>query len=245
MNFLGLPDFMNRKRSIDENSSGMWSDIPSEAVIESRIKYGNKRHATYGIFMEYSKKTSIHGIHYLCQQRRPIYERIFWVLFFVTAIATCFISIKSVYIRWKNFPLIISFDTEAMPVYEIPFPSIIICPQFKTNQRLFNFTDVYNRAKHENASFEDLDILSSLLHVCNPPDLGNVIKILEKYDFNNSNIEDKMQSVMVRHNDTGIVCVWDTEFYFCNDIQRYVATNEGLCYQFNGVDPINLYREKR
>lgn len=245
MNFLDLPDFMHRKRSTDETSSGMWSDIPSEAVIESRIIYGRKRHALYGVFMEYSKKTSIHGIHYLCQQRRPLYERIYWVIFFITAIATCFISIQSVYNRWKNFPLIISFDTEAMPVYEIPFPSIVICPQFKTNTRIFNFTDVYTRARAENASFEELDILSSMLHICNPPNVTEVITLLEKYDFNNSNIDDKLQSVMVKHNDTGIVCVWDAEFYSCHDIQRYVATDEGICYQFNAVDPINLYREER
>ena len=71
------------------------------------------------------------------------------------------------------------------------------------------------------------------------------MKILEKYDFETSNIAEKLESTMVRPNDTGIVCVYSRNYYYCHHIQRYLLTEEGICYQFNGLDPVNWYREKK
>lgn len=241
MNFLKIPGLVSRKSSMNSDLSG----IPSEIVIESRIVYGKKRHAFYGLFMDYSRNTSIHGMHYFFQRKRSLWERLFWIICFIVALVYCTFSVGKVYDRWKNFPIIISFDTKAIPIYEIPFPSIVICPQIKTNSWAFNFTDVYQRAQMENATTEELDFLSALLHVCSPPDVQKVIEILEKYDFNNTDIEEKLFSVMVDLIDTGIVCVWYGRFYSCPDLQRYAATDEGICYQFNGVDSSNLYREQR
>lgn len=242
MSFLRLPDFLNRKWSM---SSGECSVTPSENRIEHRIIYGNKCDVFYGIIMEYFKKSSIHGLHYFAQQKRSFVERVFWLIFFLVSIVSCSYSVVSVFNRWMNFPIIISFDTTAMPVYEIPFPSIVVCPQFKSDTDIFNFTDVYNRAQSANASFEELDILSSMLHICSPPNVDKIIKILEKYEFNNTEIDEKLYSVMVQLEDTGIICVWYGIFYFCKDLQRYLTTDEGICYQFNGVDAVNLYRKKR
>lgn len=51
----------------------------SEAEIEydsrKQIKYGNSYQAAWGIFSEYCDNTTIHGIKYLGEQKRPILER--------------------------------------------------------------------------------------------------------------------------------------------------------------------------
>lgn len=51
----------------------------SEAEIEydsrKQIKYGNTYQAAWGIFSEYCDNTTIHGIKYLGEQKRPILER--------------------------------------------------------------------------------------------------------------------------------------------------------------------------
>lgn len=53
----------------------------SEAEIEydsrKQIKYGNTYQAAWGIFSEYCDNTTIHGIKYLGEQKRPILER--WI----------------------------------------------------------------------------------------------------------------------------------------------------------------------
>lgn len=51
------------------------SEVPSDIIIKSRITYGSSSSACKGLLMEYSKKTSIHGIRYLFEAHRPFYEK--------------------------------------------------------------------------------------------------------------------------------------------------------------------------
>lgn len=37
------------------------------------------------------------------------------------------------------------------------------------------------------------------------------------------------------------MCKWNGRFYNCNDILKTVVTEEGVCYQFNGLKNRDLY----
>lgn len=51
------------------------SEVPSDIIIKSRIKYGSRWSACKGLIMEYSKNTTIHGLRYLVELHRPFYEK--------------------------------------------------------------------------------------------------------------------------------------------------------------------------
>lgn len=51
--------------------------------------------------------------------------------------------ICSLYIKWKENPVIVSFDHRPMSIGEVPFPAITVCPLTKSSAVKFNYTDVY------------------------------------------------------------------------------------------------------
>jgi len=68
---LTLPGFDTRA-SI---ASAALSDVPSDVIIKSRIRYGSTLSACKGLLLEYAKSTTIHGIRYIFEVHRPIYEK--------------------------------------------------------------------------------------------------------------------------------------------------------------------------
>ena len=61
--------------NINEEDSINLSDVPSDIIIKSRIKYGSRWSAYKGIIIEYSKHTTIHGLRYIFEVHRPLYEK--------------------------------------------------------------------------------------------------------------------------------------------------------------------------
>lgn len=70
--FLSIPTPPERHLSI---TSQALSDVPSELIIKSRIKYGTRWSACQALMAEYSKSSSIHGIRYMFEVHRPFYEK--------------------------------------------------------------------------------------------------------------------------------------------------------------------------
>lgn len=77
--FLSLP--YQNQRSLSLTSQAL-SDVPSDIIIKSRIKYGTKKSACKALLAEYSKSTTIHGLRYIFEVHRPFYEK-FVEFFFV------------------------------------------------------------------------------------------------------------------------------------------------------------------
>ena len=76
----------------------------------------------------YASNTTIHGISYLIQSRHGI-ETFVWFLIVVAAMMFTILQTTTLYIDWQNEPVITSLDTIAMPIKDIEFPAVTICPQ--------------------------------------------------------------------------------------------------------------------
>ena len=78
---------------------------------------------------QYSERSSAHGINYIAEDGRPATERIFWVI--VTFLALCFTAFQTItlYVQWKDDPVVTSLDTVALSIEEVDFPAVTICPQ--------------------------------------------------------------------------------------------------------------------
>lgn len=103
------------------------SVAPSEAgtEVEARhhIKYGKPLQAVWGLFSEYANNSSIHGVRYMGEKRRPLAERVWWIIAFCFSIYGCSKLILNVWNKWDQSPVIVSFAEKSTPVWQIPFPA--------------------------------------------------------------------------------------------------------------------------
>ena len=93
-----------------------------------RHSYGRKS-TVLSLLKQYADKSTPHGIAYISEDGRPVAERIFWVL--ATSLALCFTAFQTMtlYVQWKDDPVVTSLDTVALSIEEVEFPAVTICPQ--------------------------------------------------------------------------------------------------------------------
>lgn len=68
---------------------------------------------------------------------------IWWVIAIVLSVVLCINSIHNVWLKWNSVPIIITLNNKPMPIGDIPFPAITVCPVTKTAANKLNYTDVY------------------------------------------------------------------------------------------------------
>ena len=78
---------------------------------------------------EYSSASTIHGISYLSSDHISIPGRILWAIVVLLAIISTTFQVVKLYNEWEDNPVITTLDTIALPIEEIEFPAITICPQ--------------------------------------------------------------------------------------------------------------------
>ena len=76
----------------------------------------------------YASNTTIHGISYLFKSR-PGIESLLWFLVVIAAMMFTILQTTTLYADWQNEPVITNLDTIAMPIKDIEFPAVTICPQ--------------------------------------------------------------------------------------------------------------------
>lgn len=75
--------------------------------------------------------------------------------------------IFQLYIKWEQSPVIVSFSEKSTPIYEIPFPSVTICPETKAKKNMIDFTETYHKMLAQgrspfNISDDELDFPGSV-----------------------------------------------------------------------------------
>lgn len=63
---------------------------------------------------------------------------------FALSVYLCQSMMKNVWVKWNEDPVIVTFNEKSIPVSEIPFPAVTICPGTKSQINKLNFTDVYH-----------------------------------------------------------------------------------------------------
>ncbi|XP_061397734.1 pickpocket protein 28-like [Musca vetustissima] len=249
-NFLSLPTLPERHLSI---TSQALSDVPSEVIIKTRIKYGTKWSACQGVMAEYSKNTSVHGLRYIFEVHRPFYEKFFWIVQILISLYFSGTLIWNTYVKWLDSPVILGFDETLVPVSKIPFPTVTICPEIKmTRDEDFDFTKVAEKIQSEieeyesfknagNLTDEEIQKFVATLQTCES-------EVLDKYSsYMPVDLEVDVPQTLVDlalvPNTTLPFCKWNGRFYFCHYLFKYALTDEGICYQFNGLHPKDMYRD--
>lgn len=143
-----------------ETSSVAPSETGTEIELRHNIKYGRPVQACWGLFSDYCNNSTIHGMKYMGERRRPWAERLWWVIAFSFSIYLCSRLIYNVYTKWDQSPVIVSFAEKSTPVWQIPFPAVTMCPETKAQSELFNYTATYhliNQITYGNSSYNLTD----------------------------------------------------------------------------------------
>ena len=78
---------------------------------------------------QYSSTTTIHGISYLAGEDVSGLERVLWATVVLFAMAFTTYQVITLYNDWQDQPVITTLDTVSLPIEEIEFPAVTICPQ--------------------------------------------------------------------------------------------------------------------
>lgn len=78
---------------------------------------------------QYSSSTTIHGIAYLCGDRISGTERLLWAVVVSLALYLATYQVIKLYNDWQKNPVLTTLDTVALPIEQIEFPAVTICPQ--------------------------------------------------------------------------------------------------------------------
>ena len=125
-----------------------------------RHKKKSTRKKVVETITEFAESTTIHGLAYMADRKHSPW-RLAWVLVGVIAMIFSTYQVVSLYLDWKNEPVITSLKTVAMPIDDIKFPAVTICPQGSRQEILDSvlyrqFTE-YTR-KHSDSNSKELSL---------------------------------------------------------------------------------------
>ena len=113
------------------------------------------------VFKEFMSTSSIHGFSHIVSTTR--YSRLFWIIVVIVGFSVSSVLINQSFISWTESP--VSTSIETLPISQIYFPSVIVCPPKNTRTNL-NYDLVLsenltldNEGKEEFAEFIKLTIL--------------------------------------------------------------------------------------
>ncbi|XP_065369031.1 pickpocket protein 28-like [Calliphora vicina] len=226
------------------------SEVPSDVIIKTNLIYGNKKSAYKALLTEYSKKTSVHGLNYIFEIHRPLYEKLYWIISIIISLCLAIWYIRETYVKWSNTPTVLGFDETLVKIHKIPFPTVTICPENKRDVTIFNFPEVMDliwSEIEEHGNFRnrlpfDEEILQKFLTTLQTCD-QEVINRFSPYMPTKMNVS-VVENLLSMVSDTDItmqMCRWNGIDNIGCSILKKVITDEGVCHQFNGLQHQDLY----
>lgn len=126
------------------------------------------------IFKEFLESTTIHGLSYIASTKR--FLRLFWILIVITGFSTAGFLIYESFQSWKESPITTTIKT--LPIEEIRFPKVSVCPPKNTYTNL-NY-DIENYANTTLDTDTKEEILHYVLQTVNEADYQ---KYMEYFDI--------------------------------------------------------------
>ncbi|KAL3273911.1 hypothetical protein HHI36_015338, partial [Cryptolaemus montrouzieri] len=186
-------------------------------------------------FGEFTSNTGIHGFKYMGEPGRHLLEKIYWVSLFGVSLYFCVSLIYQTWMKWELSPVLVSFARSPTPVWSIPFPAVTICPETKSKQRFFNFTEAYWNNLEGNITDKDLERLHTLSLVCDDflNREGNKTTSFSSIDF--------LVEAAPSFEEMVWSCKWTLVNETCANFFVPTLTEDGICYTFNMLDRDELF----
>lgn len=77
---------------------------------------------------------------------------VWWIAAFALSFFCCVSLIYSMWLKWLDHPVLISFNREQLPISVVPLPAMTICSLVKTDVDIFDYSNVYRRMTQLNGT---------------------------------------------------------------------------------------------
>ncbi|KAF6207773.1 hypothetical protein GE061_016221 [Apolygus lucorum] len=198
---------------------------------------------------DYCSSTSIHGVKYLGNTTTPL-ERTWWAVMLACCVVGNSYLIHRVWVKWNNSPVIMSTAETAMPIWEIPFPSITVCSTIQSDVESFNFSKHFTQMIEniengdnitKNISEKDFETMDAMSILCDDP-----ILVEGGEEFVNASVIEMLMGLAPELNETTLVCQFDDEeISNCSNYFTKTFLDEGVCYSFNMLSPFRLFDQSQ
>ena len=200
------------------------------------------------IFSSFSNDTTIHGLKYIGEHHRHWVERLFWLIFFTASVVTCTIIIMKTYGKWQSSPVIVTFNEKLTPIWEIPFPAVTICPETKTNVKVFDIREIERKLVNTVSNFDLLTIhevesFEALSQVCTA-DLRELFtgRYITSSMLNGSDVVFILKNIAMPRDLMKFQCTWRNKAEKFDDIFTMTITEIGVCYTFNALSFHDIFK---
>ncbi|KAI5638681.1 amiloride-sensitive sodium channel domain-containing protein [Phthorimaea operculella] len=207
---------------------------------------------------DYAQNSTLHGLRYIVDRGLNLFDKIFWLLTFLLSIGMCFYLMSNVWIKWKTSPVIVSVNEKYVPVGDVPFPSITICPQLKCKASVFNFSKELVKMKEieklirENNNSVKISDEHRMKLESKLEDLGSVCGINVNWELlievrrniTNSSLIKTLYEATPSVQDAFFYCGWQGKRVQCDDLFQTVITREGICFNFNSLAADEILRNE-
>ncbi|XP_055621987.1 pickpocket protein 28-like [Toxorhynchites rutilus septentrionalis] len=215
------------------------------AIAKEPSKWRRIRAGLRDLLVEFCSNSTIHGISYIGSRQRSMCEKFWWVFVFLLSLFGCGKLIDNIYRKWEENPVIITFDEETTPVWQIPFPAVTVCPEAKIKRDYLNFTDSFLKFAHRSSSnLTDVErqYLLSTLQICDEwfHTWPTYHHIYDKY-FLKDNIVHILKRISFLADDTIYYC--ELNDILCKEMFTETVTEEGICMTFNGFSSRDMFWE--
>lgn len=199
------------------------------------------------MFSEYSRTSTVHGIRYLCDKRRPMTERMWWLISVTTSVVLCGGFLVGTWNKWSESPLILTYEDESIKISDIPFlvpfPTITICNDFMVNTSALNYSSIREQLSTNDFQHVDLDsdTIEKVAHFCAPPlYLGEFIQYKNFSVDRNilKNLQDLEARLFHPRDRCGLA---GNQELPCDSLFSQILTDSGLCYTFNHLSSDEIY----
>ncbi|XP_020712817.1 pickpocket protein 28 [Ceratitis capitata] len=184
-----------------------------------------------GYVTQFLSQTTLQGLIYVGNAQLSLWERAYFLIWFITVITVAINFATNVYIRWETTPVIIALEAHTTQIRTTPFPAITIC---NMNQAIRSQTEHFPNhslgyAMIQKICFQDVDFS-------------------QFDDLKPASREDTFTNFIWRNGqscDNMIVyCRFGNKEDRCTDFYREVLMDEGICCAFNILHPSYLYKGK-
>ncbi|XP_039302376.1 sodium channel protein Nach-like isoform X1 [Solenopsis invicta] len=224
----GKENTITKKGGVTKNSER--SKLSRMKMISKYIKF-------------YCHYSTLNGLKYLANSRRPWFERILWIIILNLIISVLVIM---VYISCQEFvttPLLTSMETDTYKTTDLSFPGIAICSINRISQQsAINLaTDIFN-AKISNQSVDeirnlimDLGSLYASVFKINVNRNEELEKLLNTYYNGSYDVTNLMKDLTPKCSVMLLKCKLHGFDKNCSDIFEFRKTQDGYCCTFNYV----------
>ena len=121
--------------------------VANKVSVDNPLKFSKPRKRKQGLeksdvvttLKDYSSESTINGIQYLCNSGHSACGRLFWMIVVIIALICTLVVVIQICHQWVDDPVLTTLETISLPVEQIDFPAVTLCPQGSTEDLIDNF----------------------------------------------------------------------------------------------------------